>query len=905
MAHFTNSEIELIEMRTNMRPNLLTSAVLFASILAAALAHAQTPRPLYQDPTQPPAARAADLVSRMTLEEKAAQMVNTAPAIPRLGVPAYDFWSEGLHGIARSGYATMFPQAIGMAATWDAPLVRRIGETISTEARAKNADALRHDNHSIYFGLTVWSPNINIFRDPRWGRGQETYGEDPFLTARLGVNFVRGLQGDDPKFYRVIATPKHYAVHSGPESERHRFNVDPSPHDLNDTYLPAFRATITEAKADSIMCAYNAIDGAPACANRQLLVDILRHDWNFQGFVTSDCGAVDDFFQPTAHHTSPTKEQAAALGVRSGTDTNCGDTYLALPAAVKQGLVSEAEIDTDLRRLFEARMRLGLFDPVAQVPYAQIPMSEVNSPAHRALALQASREAMVLLKNDRSTLPLKSPKTIAVIGPNAASLLALEGNYNAIPLRPILPVDGIRAEFAGAHVLYAQGSPYAEGLPLPAPRTLFHPDAKSAQQGLKGEYFAGDSLSGKPVLTRVDPQIDFDWTAASPAPGVPAERFSVRWSGTITAPSPGSYPFDLHLQDCYPCQDRESFVVNVDGKTVSTFSSKPDFGRSNKTPPFTLDLPDTQPHLITVEYHHDAPIFGAGLSLTWTPPPAVLQKEALAAARQADVVLAFVGLTAELEGEESSVHIPGFSGGDRTDLNLPAPQQQLLEALGSTGKPLVVVLLNGSALSVNWAQEHAAAILEAWYPGESGGQAIAETLSGKNNPGGRLPVTFYTSLDELPAFTDYSMSNRTYRYFKGKPLYPFGYGLSYTSFRYSNVKLSADHLQAGDPLTVSADVQNAGPLAGDEVAELYIAPPQSKTNPTVALSGFERLHLAPNETRHITLTVNPRQISTVDATGRRRITPGTYHASLGGAQPVEGKGDELTFTITGEQELPR
>ena len=476
-------------------------AMLFRSILPlAAMASVALPcamraqgKPVYQDPSQPVEARVNDLVSRMTLDEKVSQMINTSSAIPRLGVPAYDFWSEGLHGIARSGYATLFPQAIGMAATWDQDLMWRVSTAISTEARAKYEDAVRHGVHSIYYGLTIWSPNINIFRDPRWGRGQETYGEDPFLTSRLGVAFVKGLQGDNPEYFRTIATPKHFAVHSGRESDRHRFNVDPAPHDLWDTYLPAFRATIVEAKADSIMCAYNAIDGVPACANKELLQHILRQEWGFHGFVTSDCGAVDDFFEAKAHRYSPDAASAAAAGIKAGTDTNCGTTYLALGKAVKEGLVTEAEIDVSLRRLFTARFRLGLFDPDPKVPYASIPFSEVDSAAHRALALEAANKSMVLLKND-GVLPLRpNLRTIAVIGPNAASLSAIEGNYNAVPSGPVLPVDGIGEAFKGARVLYAQGSPYVANMPLPVPRTMLHPSAVAAENGLKAEYFASDN----------------------------------------------------------------------------------------------------------------------------------------------------------------------------------------------------------------------------------------------------------------------------------------------------------------------------------------------------------------------------------------------------------------------------
>ena len=893
-----------------MQSQRLAAVVCFVGIFSglSSLAAAQTSQPLpYQNASLPAQQRVDDLVSRMTLEEKVSELVNTSPAIPRLGVPAYDWWNEGLHGIARSGYATMFPQAIGMAATWDAPLLGRIGTTISTEARAKNNEALRHDIHSIYYGLTIWSPNINIFRDPRWGRGQETYGEDPFLTSRLGVSFVKGLQGDDPNYFKVVATPKHFAVHSGPESDRHRFNVDPSPHDLWDTYLPAFRATITEGKAYSIMCAYNAIDQSPACANKQLLQTILRGDWSFQGFVTSDCGAVDDFFEKNGHRTSPDAETASVAAIRAGTDTNCGTTYRALTGAVKKGLIQESEIDVSLKRLFLARYRLGLFDPEAKVSYASIPFSEVNSRAHQALALEAANKSMVLLKNEGSFLPLKpGVRSIAVVGPNAASLAAIEGNYNAIPRNPVLPVDGIVAEFKEAKVLYAQGSPYAEGVSLPVPRTMFHTNGSSPTEGLSAEYFATDDFDGKPILRRTDKQIDFDWNSASPVPGAPAEHFAVRWTGTITAPEAGDYDLAVHLAHCYPCADHEKFNVYVDGKSVSSLSTSAEAEfRGSDTPSFTINFADRKPHEFRVEYLHNAKLFGAGISLYWTPKADTLQREAVAAAQKSDVVLAFVGLSSEFEGEEMPIHVVGFSGGDRTDIRLPVAQQHLLEALSATGKPLVVVLLNGSALAVNWAQEHANAILEAWYPGEAGGTAIGQTLSGKNNPGGRLPVTFYASLDQLPPFDNYAMANRTYRYFKGKPLYGFGYGLSYTTFAYSGLKLSSTSLHAGNPLTVEADVKNTGAAAGDEVAQLYLTPPQSSVSPALALNGFSRLHLAPGETKHLSFTLDARSLSEVDEKGVRSVAPGSYRVAVGGAQPTQSRtGQAADFTVEGTKELP-
>ena len=887
------------------------AALLLASALLSSAAPAQTAKPApYLDSSLPTQQRIDDLVSRMTLDEKVAQLINTTPAIPRLGVPAYDYWSEGLHGIARSGYATMFPQAIGMAATWDAPLINQISTVISTEARAKYNEAVRHDVHSIYYGLTIWSPNINIFRNPRWGRGQETYGEDPYLTAHLGVAFVKGLQGDDPNYFRTIATPKHYAVHSGPESTRHSANIDPTAHDLWDTYLPAFRATIVDAKAYSIMCAYNAVDNYPACANKMLLQTILRGDWNFQGFVTSDCGAVDDFFEANAHHTSPDKDAAAVAGIEAGTDTNCGKTYLALTDAVKKGLITEAQIDVSLKRLYLARFKLGLFDPPEKMLWSKVPFSEVNSSEHAALALRTSRESMVLLKNSSNILPLSAAKykTIAVIGPNAAELSAIEGNYNAVPKNPTMPLDGIIKQFHSAKVLYAQGSPYAENAAIVIPRTQFRAAANSNEEGLKAEYFNNDSLTGPPVITRVDKQIDFDWNSTSPDPAkLDPKAFSVRWTGTLQAPAPGDYEVTGILAHCYPCNNSEHYTVHFDGKDLLAFQVSEDKAQhGSTTTAVKIHFEDTKPHAFEVTYAHRARLFGAGLSLQWTAPVEPLRNQAIDIVKRSDVVLAFVGLSPNLEGEEMPVHIPGFSGGDRTDITLPAAQQQLLEAAKATGKPLVVVLMNGSALAVNWAQQNADAILEAWYPGDGGAQAIAETLSGANNPAGRLPVTFYTGLDQLPAFDDYSMAHRTYRYFDGKPLYGFGYGLSYTTFAYSNVKLSTPTLHAGDTLTVEADVKNTGKRAGEEVAELYLVPPSTGVSPKLALDGFTRVSLAPGETKHITFTLDPRTLSQVDGKGVRAVTPGSYKIAVGSAQPTEsGNTQSANFTIEGTQEIPR
>lgn len=883
----------------------------------------------FRNPELPIRQRVDDLISRLTLIEKNYQLTDKADAIPRLGIPSYDWWNEGLHGIARSGYATMFPQAIGNAATWDAPLLKQIGAVVSIEARAKYNDALRHDNHDRFYGLTIWSPNINIFRDPRWGRGQETFGEDPFLTSHLGVAFIKGLQGDDPKYFRTIATPKHFAVHSGPELTRHRADVDPSDHDLWDTYLPAFRAAITEGKADSIMCAYNAVDKVPACASKMLLQDILRKDWGFQGYVTSDCDAIDDMSRENGHLYAADHKFAAAAGLRAGTDTDCGFAYHAVPEAIQRGIITESELTLPLQNLFTARMRLGMFDPPQMVPFSSIPFSAVNSPEHQALALQAARESMVLLKNEDHFLPLKpgAAKTIAVIGPLAAARIGLEGNYNAVPLNPILPVDAMIHEFGPDHVLYAEGAPYVSGGYVPVPRTILHATSDLQVQGLTGEYFAAPSFSGTPSLTRIDKEIDFDWASANPVPSLSADTsatsYAVRWTGTIAVPVAETETFQLHVARCYPCDGKLAYAIYIDGKPLEKLPAAPENVSNANTDPdapkpapeasvprFSVKFADTKPHQLRIEYIQRGKLeSGGGISLDWRPRHEMLQDEAVEVAKRSDLVVAFVGLTSKLEGEEMSVNANGFSSGDRTDIALPDVQEEMLETIAQkAGKPMIVVLLNGSALAVNWAQQNAKAIVEAWYPGQAGGQAIAETLSGKNNPAGRLPITFYTGVDQLPPFENYSMANRTYRYFKGKPLYAFGDGLSYSSFKYSHVKLSNKNLNADQTLIVNADVTNTSALAGDEVAELYLTAPQITVSPALALAGFERVHLEAGEKKHITFRLDSRTLSEVDADGNRSVHSGKYVVSLGGSQP---NGDAATsvekaeFTIHGSLPIPR
>ena len=885
----------------------LVAALAFSAPGVRSQQNAPQPAPQsrpWLNPDLPLNQRVDDLVSQMTLDEKVQQMRDHAPAIPRLGVPKYDWWNEGLHGVAFAGTATNFPQVIGMAATWDAPLVHGMGEVDSTEARAKYNQAMRDNDHEMFFGLTFWAPNVNIFRDPRWGRGQETYGEDPFLTGRMAVAFVTGMQGDDPKYFRVISTPKHFDVHSGPEPLRHKFNVDVSPHDLEDTYTPAFRAAITEAHAQSVMCAYNAIDGVPACANTMLLRDHLRDAWHFDGYVVSDCAAVANIAD--GHHYAPDMAHAAADAVKAGTDLECGfgqgQAYASLVEAVHQNLVSESDINTALRRLFTARFELGMFDPPSSFAYGQIPFSEVNSPEHRALSLQAARESMVLLKNANNALPLKSNiHSIAVIGPTAELVQSLQGNYNGPPPNPIFPVDGIEKRFSSAKINYAQGSTLVEGFALPVEHTALRP-SDGPGYGLTGEYFNNNSLSGAPVLTRTDRNINFNWDKVIPIPGLQRNNFSVRWTGSFVPPAPGDYQLGVRINYCYACENAEGFRLYLDGKLLLASADK-STGERGTGFDAKVHFDDTQPHALRLEYLHGSG--SAGIDLSWQAPAEALRNEAVEAAKHSDVVVACVGLSPNLEGEEMPVHLDGFAGGDRTSIDLPAVQEDLLNAVGATGKPLIVVLQNGSALAVNWANEHAAAILEAWYPGEEGGTAIAETLAGDNNPAGRLPLTFYSSLDQVPAFTDYSMKNRTYKYFSGKPLFAFGYGLSYTTFTYSDLKGPAV-VAAGQPVPIEVTVTNSGSVAGDEVAELYLTQPGGFETPIRKLAGFTRIHLAPGESGVAHFSIAPRSIGQVDAQGNRVILPGRYTVTVGSAQPGDAPNVQTgQFTIAGEKELPK
>ncbi len=850
----------------------------FALLVVISTAHTQSSPPPYKNPNLPIQARVDDLVSRMTLEEKVAQMMNATPAIERFGIPKYDYWNEALHGVARAGNATVFPQAIGLAATWDTKLMYDVADVTSTEARAKHHEAERNNQRGRYDGLTFWSPNINIFRDPRWGRGQETYGEDPYLTASLGVQFVRGLQGSDPRYFKVIATPKHYAVHSGPEPERHGFDAKAYERDLRETYLPAFRATIVDGKAYSVMCAYNRTNEEPCCANKRLMTDILRGEWGFDGYVVSDCGAIQDIWK--GHKFANNETEASVLAVRAGTDLTCGSEYATLVDAVKQGLISEKEIDTAVKRLMTARFRLGMFDPPEMVPYAQIPFSQNDTPQHRQLALKSARESIVLLKNTNRTLPLKKNlKSIAVIGPNADTPEVLWGNYNGHPSVLTTPLAGIRnAVSADTKVFYAPGSTLAGEAVVPVPASAL--TLNGTDPGLKAEYFNNQELRGPAVTVRTDASINFNWGRYNPTPELTGNNFSVRWTGKLKPPESGNYRLGFTADD--------GARLYLDGKLlVDAWASNP-----NKTATKDIVLEGGRTYDLRMEYFQNNRENVA--KLVWSYPRIVerMIEEAVKATQESEASVLVLGISAGLEGEEMNVSVEGFRGGDRTDISLPKPQQALLKAVVATGKPVVVVLLSGSALAINWANDNAPAILEAWYPGGEGGTAIADVLFGDYNPAGRLPVTFYKSVDQLPPFTDYSMQGRTYRYFKGEPLYPFGYGLSYTRFVYSNLRIEPKSVKAGDAVKVSVDVMNSGDREGDEVVQLYLTDTEASVPvPIRALVGFDRVPLRPREKRTVTFTITPRQMSLIDDRGKRVIEPGEFLIAIGGLRN--------SFTVSG------
>jgi beta-glucosidase len=847
---------------------------------------------------------AQQLVGRMKLEEKLPQLLNVAPAIPRLGIPAYNWWTESLHGALGPLAQTNFPEPIGLAATFDAPMVQDVAGAISTEVRALHT--LGRETGRVGHmgtGLDTWSPNINIFRDPRWGRGQETYGEDPFLAAGMGVAFVRGMQGPNPDRPYVIATPKHFAVHSGPEGTRHEANVYVSAHDLEDTYLPAFRAAIVEGRAGSVMCAYNRINGQPACASDLLLKEHLRGAWQFSGYVVSDCDAVKDIADN--HKYAPDSAAAVAAAMRAGVDSECNNSTMTDTAgledryreAFQRNLITEADVDRSLVRLFAARYRTGDLPGLAGAPGA-IPASAVGAPEHRRLAVTAAERSMVLLKND-GILPLRAGAKVAVIGPLGDATRVLRGNYSS-PLSgpPISVVDGLRTTLGASQVtLVPFGESMTDGDRVPT-SALQTPDGKPGvlaryynpaspvpakfAPGTREKVLATVQYQSEPVVTRIEPDVaDRNLELAKVT-----DVHRTVWTGFLVPPETGTYRVGLAGTGA---------TLELDGTMISDRRK----ARWN-------DLPGMRTVKLTGGKRYPFRVEGKGVDLVWkrvSDAPAAELKRAAAAA---DVLVAVVGLTSDLEAEETGVTVPGFSGGDKTTLDLPADQLAMLEQARATGKPIVLVAMNGSPINLAWAKDNAGAILEAWYPGESGGLAAANILTGRTNPSGRLPLTFYRSVADLPPFGDYAMAGRTYRYFAGTPVYPFGYGLSYTRFDYGPLTVAPARGGAENGLRVTTRLTNKGDRPGEEVAQLYLNFPDRPGAPRVALRGFQRVALRPGETRSVTFDLSPRDLSSVALDGARSVAAGSYRVTVGGGQPGTGVPSQTaTFTARQSPVLPK
>ena len=825
----------------------------------------------FRDSSLPIEERVDLLISQMTIDEKISQLMSDAPAIKSLGIPKYDWWNESLHGVARAGYATVFPQSISIAASWDKNLLHEVATAISDEARAKHHEYARRGQHDIYQGLTMWSPNINIFRDPRWGRGHETYGEDPYLTGQLGLNFVKGLQGDHSKYLKTVATAKHFAVHSGPEASRHTFDVYPSERDLWETYLPAFRTLVKDAQVSSIMTAYNRFRGEAASASDRLY-NILRNDWGFNGYVVSDCGAISDIWE---HHKITSKPSAAAaLALEKGCDLNCGGTYSHLKQALQENLITENDINIALKRLLHARFKLGMFDEVSHVSYAQIPFSVNTNPSHRSLARKAAHKSIVLLKNENKLLPLNKNKinSIAVIGPNANNKQSLLGNYNGTPKNPVTVFEGIKNKVSPfIKVKYEEGAPLANGIETLEVIPSVYFETEEGKQGLNAFYYDNLNWQGDPLFQQIDDQINFEWDINTPDPRLKLSNYSVKWKGFLKVPESGTYYFS----DWSKPYMTFSIAEEIEGGGKHKHHPKTDLKK--------IFLEEGKRYAIEVNYKN---YYGNAIAkMQWATPKKNQLTKAVQLTKESDLTVLVLGLNERLEGEEMSINVEGFSRGDRTSLQLPNSQVELMKAVVNTGKPVVLVLLNGSALAINWASENMPSILTAGYPGEEGGNAIADVLFGDYNPAGRLPVTYYKSVDQLPDFENYDMAGRTYRYFQGDALYPFGYGLSYTSFEYSNLQLSSS-FKMNESIDVSVEVKNTGEMAGDEVVQLYIKDVKGSTpRPLVELKGFERIHLQKGEQKSVHFTIFPRQLAMINSKEELVIEPGNFIVYVGGKQP--------------------
>nr|WP_303776589.1 xylan 1,4-beta-xylosidase [Bacteroides intestinalis] len=838
----------------------------------------------YRNPNLSPSERAWDLLKRMTLEEKISQMKNGSPAIERLGIPAYDWWNEALHGVARAGKATVFPQAIGLAATFDNQAVYETFDIVSDEARAKYHDFQRKGERGGYKGLTFWTPNINIYRDPRWGRGMETYGEDPYLTSLMGLAVVKGLQGNGVgKYDKAHACAKHYAVHSGPEWNRHSFDSkNISQRDLWETYLPAFKTLVTEGKVKEVMCAYNRFEGEPCCSNKQLLIRILREDWGYDDIVVSDCGAIGDFYYPNHHETHSSAAAASADAVASGTDLECGGSYSSLNEAAKKGLITEDKINESVFRLLRARFQLGMFDNDTLVSWAKIPYSVVESKEHVDKALEMARKSMVLLTNKNNTLPLsKSIRKVTVLGPNANDSVMLWANYNGFPTKSVTVLEGIRSKLPEGAVYYEKGCDFV------STQTLFSDFdccSYNGKKGVKATFWNNKKLEGTPVaIGHFSEPLNFGNGGNTVfMPGVNLTDFSARFESIFTPKESGEVSFIVSADD--------GSRLYIDGKEVISDWKN----GSSKDKEYRLDAVKGKNYKVVLEFYQAGG--EAVLKFDIGTKKEIDYNKVAAKAAEADAIIFVGGLSSALEGEEMPVDLPGFKKGDRTNIDLPRVQKEMLKALKKTGKPVIFVVCSGSTLALPWEAENLDAMLEAWYPGQQGGTAVADVLFGDYNPGGRLPLTFYASTNDLPDFEDYNMTNRTYRYFKGKPLFPFGYGLSYTTFDYGKAKVNKKSIKVGDGIVLTVPLKNSGKIAGDEVVQVYLRNLGDKEGPIKTLRAFRRVSLEAGQTENVKFELSASTFECFNpVTNRMEILPGNYELLYGGTSDEK---DLQNLTVT-------
>ena len=836
-------------------------------------------QPIYKDSSYSPAERAEDLVKQLTLEEKVSLMMDNSKPVERLGIKPYNWWNEALHGVARSGWATVFPQPIGMAASFSPEALHTAFVAVSDEARAKNAAYSAEGSYKRYQGLTIWTPTVNIYRDPRWGRGIETYGEDPYLASVMGVSVVKGLQclDENEKYDKVHACAKHFAVHSGPEWNRHSFNAENiSPRDLYETYLPPFEALVKEGKVKEVMCAYNRFEGEPCCGSNRLLHHILRQEWGYEGIVVSDCSAISDFHNSKGHKTHTDAASASSAAVLSGTDLECGSNYRSLTEGVKRGLIDEADIDRSVKRLLQARFELGEMDDPAQVKWTQIPYSVVCSDKHDSLSLDMARKSMTLLQNKEHTLPLdRDGITIAVMGPNANDSVMQWGNYNGIPKRTITILDGIRSALGkNSRLIYEQSCSWVERTLI---RSVFNQCKSKEGAGFSARYWNNTEFEGAPVATaRLTTPFRLCTSGATVfAPGVNLTDFSAIYRSVFTPQETGEVVFDFYSYG--------SVQLLVDGKEIGSFTNK----HGSRPRAYGMHVDAGKSYDIEIKFRYFSSDAQLNFDLGFKEEADI--QRSVAKVKDADIVIFAGGISPQLEGEEMGVKLPGFRGGDRTDIELPAVQREMIKALHDAGKKIIFVNCSGSPIAMEPEVEHCQAILQAWYPGQSGGKAVADVLFGNYNPAGRLPATFYRNLAQLPDFEDYNMAGHTYRFFKGEPLFPFGYGLSYTTFKYGKMRL-ASSVKVGETAKITVPVTNTGRRDGEEVVQVYLKKQGETDGPIKTLRAFKRVFIPAGKTVEVELELTPKQLEWWDdATNTMRTMPNTFDVMIGGSS----KGSDL------------